>query len=96
MPGESIRHSEKVFSSLENPFKEKRVQIQLKSKIVFEGRTCEDLPAFGYESEGVLIEAWLPNGIIINGGYFIPSANIACISPYKTRDELREMRERPR
>lgn len=96
MPGELIGRSEKVASSLENPFKEKRVQIQLKSKIVFEGRTCEDLPAYGYESEGVVIDAWLPNGVLVNGGYFIPSANIACISPYKTAQEIREMRAQPR
>jgi hypothetical protein len=77
----------------ENPFEGQKVQIQLKTKILFEGVECTEIPAYNYESVGATIHKWLRNGIIIDGGYYIPSANIACISPYKTWAEIDAMRK---
>ncbi|MHB8118644.1 MAG: hypothetical protein ACYDHX_07965 [Methanothrix sp.] len=77
----------------DNPFEGKPVQIQLKSAIIFEGRECSELPSYMYRSDGAVIEKWLPTGIIINGGYYIPASNIKCISPYKTASEIKEMRQ---
>jgi hypothetical protein len=77
----------------ENPFDGQRVQIQLKTAIMFQGRECSELPAIGFESGGATIRKWLPHGIIIDGGYYIPASNILAISPYKTWAEVAEMRE---
>jgi hypothetical protein len=88
MPGSEQTQTNALGDGLKNI----PVQIQLKSPIYFEGRECSELPSYGYESDGAKIALWLPNGIVINGGYFIPMANILCISPYKTAAELQEMR----
>ena len=76
-----------------NPFQGQRVRIQIKTSIIYEGVECKDaVPPYNYESEGAVIEKWLANGVIITGGYFIPNANIAAISPYKSAQELEAVR----
>jgi hypothetical protein len=77
----------------ENPFEGQKVWIQLKAKVLFEGVECTTLPPLDYESTGATIHKWLPQGIMIDGGYYIPNANIVCISPYQTREEILGMRE---
>jgi hypothetical protein len=80
----------------DNPFQDKRVQIQLKEAIIYQGKNVGDLPPYtqlSRQAPGVLITSYIPGGILLEGGEFIPFANIKCISPFKTLDVILDERD---